>query len=151
MVPIRVLVVDDSVTIRAMLEEVLGRETDIQIVGLAADAMSAIRMVHELRPHVATLDIAMPGMDGLSLLDTIHLTTNAIMLTSRAEAAKDAIERGAMGFFVKSEILKDPRALVKMVRKAAGGKTMKPKAIEAEAPEADTAGPDAVDAEAVSG
>lgn len=122
---IRVLIVDDSVTIRAMLEEVLGREPDIELVGSAADAATAIRMVHTLHPHVATLDIAMPGVDGLTLLDTIHLQTHAIMLTSHAEAAKDAIERGALGFFIKSEILKDSKRLVKMVRKAAEGKLTK--------------------------
>ncbi|WP_025587707.1 response regulator [Sphingomonas sp. UNC305MFCol5.2] len=122
---IRVLVVDDSVTIRAMLEEVLGREPNITLVGSAADAATAIRMIDELYPQVTTLDIAMPGIDGLALLDAIHLRTHAIMLTSHGEAAANSIDRGALGFFPKSEILRDSKRLVKMVRSAAEGKATK--------------------------
>jgi DNA-binding NarL/FixJ family response regulator len=122
---IRVLIVDDSLTIRAMLEDVLGREADIQIVGLAACAASAIAMVDALRPHVSTLDIAMPGVDGLALLDAIHLQTHAVMLTSHSEAARDSMHRGAFGFFEKSQILKDSKRLVKMVRAAADGRPTK--------------------------
>lgn len=55
---IRVLIVDGSVTIRAMLEEVLSREIGVELVGASADAASAVRMVHDHRPDVATLDIA---------------------------------------------------------------------------------------------
>lgn len=123
---IRVLIVDDSVTIRAMLEEVLGRETDIELVGSAADAAAAIRMVDDHHPQVATLDIAMPGVDGLELLDMIHLRTHAIMLTSHRESAGESIGRGALGFFEKSQILKDSKRLLRMVRKAAEGKLTKP-------------------------
>ncbi len=119
---IRVLIVDDSLTIRAMLEEVLGREADIRIVGLAANAQEAIAMVDALHPHVATLDIAMPGVDGLALLDAIHFQTHAVMLTSHSESAQDSMHRGAFGFFEKSQILKDSKRLVKMVRAAAEGK-----------------------------
>lgn len=122
---IRVLIVDDSLTIRAMLEDVLGREADIHIVGLAADAASAIAMVHTLHPHVSTLDIAMPGVDGLALLDAIRLQTHAVMLTSQSESASDSMHRGAFGFFEKSQILKDSKRLVKMVRAAANGKLTK--------------------------
>jgi chemotaxis response regulator CheB len=119
---IKVLIVDDSVTIRAMLEQVLGNEPDFVLVGSAADAESARRMVHQFHPDVVTIDIAMPGKDGLSLLDEVHLQTHAVMLTSRCEAAGDSFERGAFGFFNKAHILTDARKLVKMVRAAAEGK-----------------------------
>jgi DNA-binding NtrC family response regulator len=119
---IRVLIVDDSVTIRAMLEEVLGREQGITLVGSAADAATAVQMIDALHPQVTTLDIAMPGVDGLVLLDAIHSRTHAIMLTSHGEAAANSIDRGALGFFPKSEILRDSKRLVKMVHKAAEGK-----------------------------
>jgi DNA-binding NtrC family response regulator len=122
---IRVLIVDDSVTIRAMLEEVLGREQDIALVGSAADAATAVRMIDMLHPQVTTLDIAMPGVDGLALLDAVHRRTHAIMLTSHGEAAANSIDRGAFGFFPKSEILKDSKRLVKMVHRAAEGKATK--------------------------
>ena len=119
---IRVLIVDDSVTIRAMLEQVLGREPDFVLVGSAADAESAQRLIRQHHPDVVTIDIAMPGTDGLSLLDQVHESTHAVMLTSRAEAAEDSFERGALGFFNKSHILTDAKKLVKLVRAAAEGK-----------------------------
>ena len=119
---IRVLVVDDSVTIRAMLEQVLGREPDLVLVGSAADAETALQMIHSLHPDVVTIDIAMPGRDGLALLDAIRHHTHAVMLTSRAEAADDSFDRGAFGFFHKAQILTDSRKLVKLVRAAAEGK-----------------------------
>jgi DNA-binding NarL/FixJ family response regulator len=119
---IRVLIVDDSVTIRAMLEEVLGRERDIVLVGSAADAATALRLVHECHPDVATLDIGMPGTDGLALLDAIHGRTHAVMLTSHDEAAAESFDRGAFGFFDKSRILTDSKRLLRMVRAAAEGR-----------------------------
>jgi len=122
---VRVLIVDDSVTIRAMLEQVLGREPDFILVGSAADAESALGMIHQLHPDVVTIDIAMPGKDGLALLDAVRLNTHAVMLTSKADAATDSFERGAFGFFHKAQILTDSRKLVKMVRAAAEGKRSK--------------------------
>jgi DNA-binding NarL/FixJ family response regulator len=125
MPPVKVLIVDDSVTIRAMLEEVLGREPDFVLVGSAADAETALAMIHSYHPDVVTIDIAMPGRDGLALLDAVHLSTHAVMLTSRADAVTDSFDRGALGFFNKSHILTDSRKLVKMVRAAAEGKRTK--------------------------
>lgn len=122
---IRVLIVDDSTTIRAMLEEVLGREKDIVLVGSASDAATALRLVRECRPDIATLDIAMPGADGLELLDAIHTQTNAIMLTSHCEAVSESFARGAFGFFEKARILTDSKRLLRMVRAAAAGRHTK--------------------------
>ena len=119
---IRVLIVDDSVTIRAMLEEVLGREPGFILVGSAADAATAVTMIRSHRPDVTTIDIAMPGTDGLSLLDEIHGRTHAVMLTSHSEAAGESFDRGAFGFFEKGRILTESKRLVRMVRAAAEGK-----------------------------
>jgi chemotaxis response regulator CheB len=126
MAPIRILIVDDSITIRAMLEFVLGDHRDISLVGVAADAASALHMIKVHRPDVVTLDVAMPGIDGLGLLDQIVAEgkTQAIMLSGHAEAADDAFLRGAHGFFDKSRILSDAKLLVAMLRKAAAGKTV---------------------------
>ena len=108
-----------------MLEEVLGREPGFRLIGSAADAETAIRMIHDHHPDVTTLDIAMPGTDGLSLLDTIHLRTHAVMLSSQSAAVADSFERGALGFFDKGRIVSDAKKLVKMVRSAAEGKLTK--------------------------
>lgn len=122
---IRVLIVDDSTTIRAMLEEVLGRENDIVLIGSAADAATALRLVKERRPHVATLDIAMPGADGLELLDAIRGDTHAVMLSSHSEAVSESFDRGAFGFFEKARILTESKRLLRMVRAAAAGRHTK--------------------------
>ncbi len=122
---IRVLIVDDSLTIRAMLEQVLGKERDIILVGSAADAAHAIAMIREHHPDVTTIDIAMPGIDGLTLLDEIHGRTHAVMLTSHCESAGDSFHRGALGFFNKALILTELKRLVKMVRAAAEGRLSK--------------------------
>lgn len=122
---IRLLIVDDSTTIRAMLEELLGRENDIALVGSAADAATALRLVRQCRPDVATLDIAMPGADGLELLDAIRGDTNAVMLTSHGEAVAESFARGAFGFFEKARILTESKRLLRMVRAAAAGRHTK--------------------------
>ncbi|MGB7371289.1 response regulator, partial [Erythrobacter sp.] len=69
--PIRVLIVDDSALMRKLLEARLEREDDIEVVGCACDAKEARSLIKALDPDVITLDIEMPGMDGLSFLEKI--------------------------------------------------------------------------------
>lgn len=66
--PLRVLIVDDSAFCRRSLADVLGAESDIQIVGKAADGEEALRIALQIKPDVITLDLHMPRMDGLSFL-----------------------------------------------------------------------------------
>ena len=121
-ITITVLIVDDSVTIRAILEEVLGRQPGITLVGAAADAQSAIRMVARYQPDVTTVDVAMPGTDGIALLERIRETTNVVMLTSHPEAEDRAFDHGALGFFNKSKIISEVKELVHLIHSAAMGK-----------------------------
>ncbi|MDP3215592.1 MAG: chemotaxis-specific protein-glutamate methyltransferase CheB [Deltaproteobacteria bacterium] len=65
---VRVLVVDDSAFARKVLREVLGRSARIEVVGAARDGLEALEMIAALRPDVVTLDLAMPGLDGLGVL-----------------------------------------------------------------------------------
>lgn len=122
-VPIRILIVDDSLTIRAMLETVFAREPGVKVVGIAASAEEAERMIDQFRPSVVTVDIAMPGMDGLALLDRLVAEgqTHVVMLSSHTESAIESLGRGAVGFFDKRRILSDAKGLVKLIRRAAGG------------------------------
>ena len=57
---IRVLVVDDSPLIRNVLEAIINEQPDMQVVGMAADALDAREKVRELHPDVITLDVEMP-------------------------------------------------------------------------------------------
>lgn len=70
---IRVLVIDDSPTMRALLCEALRPHHDIEVVGSAADAREARALIKELSPDVITLDIEMPGMSGLEFLEKLML------------------------------------------------------------------------------
>ena len=122
MAKIRILVVDDSVTIRAMIEALLEKEPDMTLVGVAANAEEAERMIALHHPDVVTLDIAMPGVDGLSLLERVKAHTHVLMLSSHDEAVQAALDRGAHGFFCKSRITRNPGELKRLIRGAAAGR-----------------------------
>ena len=68
---INILLVDDSRTVLAQLEQILGELDDLAIVGMARDGAAAIRLAGEARPDLVLMDIVMPGLDGLSALRTI--------------------------------------------------------------------------------
>lgn len=107
MTPVRVLIVDDSVTIRLLLEAVLSRDSEIQVVGSAPDAATARRMIKELNPDVITLDIEMPNMNGLEFLDKImRLRPMPVVMVSTltqrgSEITLAALELGAVDYFAK--------------------------------------------------
>ncbi|MHC5544835.1 response regulator, partial [Singulisphaera rosea] len=85
---IRVLVVDDSATVRALLVRILSEDPDIQVVGEASDGLEAIAMTAKLRPDLVTMDILMPRMDGLAATKEIMITTPTpiIMITASNKA-----------------------------------------------------------------
>ena len=68
---IRVLVVDDSALMRALLTQIINDAPDIEVVGSAPDPIAAREMIKVLNPDVLTLDVEMPKMDGLEFLDRI--------------------------------------------------------------------------------
>lgn len=104
---IKVLVVDDSITMRALFSNALERSGDLVVVGAAADAAEAREMIPELRPDVVTLDIEMPGMNGIDFLEEIMTTKPmpVVMLSTLtqkgAEVTLRAMEIGAVDCFPK--------------------------------------------------
>jgi two-component system, chemotaxis family, protein-glutamate methylesterase/glutaminase len=68
---IRVLVVDDSALMRKLIPQVLLRDPSIEVIGTAADGAIGLKKIEELRPHVVTLDLEMPRMDGIEMLRQI--------------------------------------------------------------------------------
>ncbi|WP_377294127.1 chemotaxis response regulator protein-glutamate methylesterase [Rhizobium sp. SG2393] len=97
----RVLVVDDSPTMRGLITAVLSADPEVRVVGQAADAMQARAAIKELDPDVVTLDIEMPNMNGLEFLDKImRLRPMPVIMVSTlthkgAEATIAALEIGA--------------------------------------------------------
>jgi two-component system chemotaxis response regulator CheB len=104
---IRVLIIDDSATMRALIRATLSRDRQIEIVGEAADPLEARRAIKALNPDVLTLDVEMPNMSGLDFLERImRLRPMPVVmvstLTSRgAEAALNALELGAVDCVAK--------------------------------------------------
>jgi two-component system chemotaxis response regulator CheB len=68
MPPIRVLIVDDSVVIRQVLSELFLSDPEIEIAGTASSGALALSLIPQLKPDLVTLDLEMPGMDGLETL-----------------------------------------------------------------------------------
>ncbi len=107
---IRVLVADDAILFRRVLAEVLASLPGVEVVGTAANGRLAIRKVRELHPDILTLDIEMPEMDGLAVLDELRRGGDAvqvIVVSALSRTAGDltvrALEKGAFDFITKSE------------------------------------------------
>lgn len=120
-----ILVVDDSVTIRAMLEVLLERDPSLRIVGIASNGEEAFALIKETDPDVITLDIAMPGMNGMDVLDAIMKKEPrpVIMLSSLmregSELRVQAAQRGAAGCFNKSRMVAQADELIEMIKDVA--------------------------------
>ena len=97
----RVLIVDDSPTMRGLIRAVLRSDPGIEVVGEAADAMEARSAIKQLNPDVVTLDIEMPNMNGIEFLEKImKLRPMPVIMVSTltqrgAEATLAALEIGA--------------------------------------------------------
>lgn len=125
---IRVVIVEDSPTMRAILMNRLGKEPDIEVVAAAANAAEGRQMIRELDPDVVTLDIEMPGMNGLDFLAKImELRPTPVIIVSGStqegnEMTARALALGAVDCYAKSgggAGLDDGGRLAAMIREAA--------------------------------
>jgi two-component system chemotaxis response regulator CheY len=101
----RILVVDDAAFMRKMVMDIL-REGGHEIVGEAANGDEAVERYRELRPDVTTLDITMPGKDGLTALQEIMAmdpSAKVVMCSALSQESKvlEAVRGGAKDFIAK--------------------------------------------------
>jgi two-component system chemotaxis response regulator CheB len=107
---IRVLVVDDSAVIRRMISRMVEEEPSLELAGIARDGVEALAKIAQLRPHVITLDVEMPELDGIATLRKIiemRLDVRVIMLSSLtakgSQTTVDALMLGANDYVTKPQ------------------------------------------------
>ncbi|MEZ6097429.1 MAG: chemotaxis response regulator protein-glutamate methylesterase [Pirellulaceae bacterium] len=107
---IRVLVIDDSALMRQLITEILQQDHSIEVVGAASDPYVAREKILTLNPHVLTLDVEMPRMDGLTFLEKLMAgrPMPVVMLSSLTEKGCQttlrAMELGAVDFITKPKL-----------------------------------------------
>lgn len=104
---IRVLVVDDHLVVRQGFVRLLKEEPDIEVVGEASDGRTAVALTRQLVPDVVTIDIDLPGMNGIEATQCIHAacpTVRVIGLSVHEESAQVIAmrEAGAVAYLAKS-------------------------------------------------
>lgn len=128
---IRVLIVDDHAVVRQGLRIFLDLDSDITIVGEAADGAAAVELARKLRPDVVLMDLLLPVMDGVTAIAQIRQElpdTEVIALTSVLEnnAVFRAVQAGAIGYLLKDT--EAPRLRQAIKAAAAGQVQLSPEA-----------------------
>jgi DNA-binding NarL/FixJ family response regulator len=126
---IRVALVDDQTLMREGLRKLLELTDDIEVVAEAGDGVEAIEMIPRVRPHVVLLDVRMPRLSGIDVLQTLRQSERlppTILLTTFDDDAAllEGIRSGARGFLLKDVSLDDLTRAIREV--AAGGTLMRP-------------------------
>ena len=104
---ITVAIADDNRELTNLLKEIINEEPDMEVIGISYDGVQCLQMVEEKKPDVLLLDIIMPHLDGMTVLEKISGTKkekpNVIMLTAfgQEDVTKKAVELGASYFIVK--------------------------------------------------
>jgi two-component system, chemotaxis family, protein-glutamate methylesterase/glutaminase len=132
-VPVRVLVVDDSALMRKLIPQILSTDISIEVVGTAMDGNFGLKKIEELRPQVVTLDLEMPGMNGIDTLKEImrRQPVPVIVVSSHSKEGASvtfkALSLGAFDFVAKpadvySRMPEIARELISKIKAAANSR-----------------------------
>ena len=144
---VRVLVVDDSALMRKLIPQMLAADESIEVVGTAMDGNFCLKKIEELKPHVVTLDLEMPGMNGIDTLKEImrRQPTPVIVVSSHstegASVTMKALGLGAFDFVTKpkdatAHMAETAQELIAKVKAAAECK-LKPRMLPGVPPKAE--------------
>lgn len=123
---IRVCLVDDQTLVRRGIESLLALAGDIEVVGQAGDGAAGLALIGELRPDVVLLDLRMPVLDGIGVLEALRDADDAppcLILTTFDDDTLlfEGLRAGAKGYLLKDVSLE---VLVEAVRTLAAGRTL---------------------------
>lgn len=121
--PIRLLLVDDHTLFRSGVRLLLQTQADFEIVGEASDGLEGIKRARQLQPDVVLLDLNMPGLSGLEVLQLLRedLPECAVLMLTVSEETDEllaALQAGARGYLLKNI---EADTLTTAIRKAARG------------------------------
>jgi DNA-binding NarL/FixJ family response regulator len=125
--PVKVLIVDDQSLVRAGFRMILDAESDVDVIGEAADGREAVEAVARVSPDVILMDIRMPNLDGLEatrrIIDSTPDGPRVLMLTTfdLDEYVYEALRAGASGFLLKDT---PPEQLVDAIHVVARGEAL---------------------------
>ena len=122
---IRVLLADDHGIVRSGLAMLIDRQADMEVVAEASDGLTAVELALAKRPHVAVLDVSMPGLTGPQVARQLHAHDEGIrvLILSMHEDEHyffDALDAGALGYVPKRAADSD---LIGAIRTVAEGRT----------------------------
>ncbi len=123
---VRVVVADDHPLFREAVVRAVKERPDFELLAAAADGRQALETIRELRPDVAVLDVKMPGLDGLRVLNAVQrdgLPTRVILLSAFLDGAMafEAVAAGAAAFLSKDA---DRRRITETVAAVSRGETV---------------------------
>jgi two-component system NarL family response regulator len=123
-VPIRIVIAEDQRLVRELMATLLGRESDMAIVGEASTGPEALRAVHACRPDVLLLDIGLPELDGVEVARTLRKESApsriiALSVHTERRFVQEMLQIGVEGYIVKSAAVKE---LVQAIRTVMEGR-----------------------------
>jgi two-component system, NarL family, response regulator NreC len=117
---IRIVLADDHMIVRQGFQQLLSQQPDFEVVGAAGDGAAALRLVEELRPDVLVLDMVMPGLSGLEVLERMQQAApqaRVVVLSMHDDQAYvlQALRSGALAYLLKESSAQDLIQAIRVV------------------------------------